>query len=51
MSETQFKGIYYSISDKGKLAKNEWESDDSDFLWALYSVCQKLGQSFFHTSP
>ena len=40
----------HCINDKGKLAKNEWENDDSNFLGALYSVCKKLGQFFFHTS-
>ena len=39
--------IYY-ITNKGKTAKNEWENDDSDFLWALYSVYKKWGQMFFH---
>ena len=37
------------ITNEGKAAKNEWENDDSDFLLALYSVCKKLGQFFFHT--
>ena len=36
------------ITNKGKMAKNEWD-DDSDFLLALYSVNKKLGQFFFHT--
>ena len=36
--------------EKGKLAMNEWENDDSDILRALYSVYkQKLGQVLFHT--
>ena len=39
----------YCIYNKGKIAKNEWENDDSDFLRALYSVYKKLGQFFFHT--
>ena len=26
------------ITNKGKTAKKEWENDDYDFLWALYSV-------------
>ena len=25
------------ITNRGKTDKNEWENDDSDFLWALYS--------------
>ena len=29
------------------MAKNEWENDDSDFLWALYSLYKKIGQFFF----
>ena len=40
--------IYY-ITNKGKTAKNEWENDDSDFLWALYSVYKKWRQLFFHS--
>ena len=38
-----------SITNKGNIAKNEWESDDSDILWALYSLYKKLGQFFFKT--
>ena len=31
------------------MAKNEWENNDcSDFLWALSSVYENLGQFFFH---
>ena len=26
------------ITDEGTMAKNGWENNDSDFLWALYSV-------------
>ena len=37
-----------SITNEGKSANNEWENDDSDFLWALYSKYKKLGQFFFH---
>ena len=37
------------ITNKGKMARNELENDDSDFLWALDSVYKKLGQFFFHT--
>ena len=36
--------------EKGKLATNEWENDDSDILQALYSVYKKkIGQVLFHT--
>ena len=38
----------YCSTNKGKMVKNEWESD-SDFLPALYIVYIKLGQFFFHT--
>ena len=36
------------ITNEGKTDTNEWENDDSDFLWDLYSVYKKLGQLFFH---
>ena len=36
------------IIDEGKPAQNEW-ANDSNFLPALYIVCKKLGQFFFHT--
>ena len=29
------------ITKKGKTAKNEWQNDESDFLWALCSVHKK----------
>ena len=32
-----------------KMAKNEWENDDSDFLPSSYNAYKKLGQFFFHT--
>ena len=35
--------------EERKTALNEWESDTSDILWALYSVSKKLRQFFFHT--
>ena len=35
------------ITNKGKMAKNERENDDSDFFWALYSVYKKWDNSFF----
>ena len=37
------------ITSKGKMAKNEWQNDDSDFHPALCILYLKLGQSFFHT--
>ena len=39
----------HCITIKGKTAKNELESDGSDFLWVLYSIWKKLEQFFFHT--
>ena len=36
------------ITSEEKSAKNEGKNDDSDFFLALYSVCKKLGQFFFH---
>ena len=29
------------------MAKNEWENDDPNVPWALYSVYKNLGQFFF----
>ena len=40
--------IHY-ITIKGKTAKNELESDGSDFPWVLYSIGKKLQQFFFNT--
>ena len=40
------------ITNKGKRkngAMNEWENDDFDIFWALYSVYKNLGQFFFYT--
>ena len=37
------------ITNKGKMAKNEWENDNSDFFRALCTVCKKSRQFFFHT--
>ena len=31
------------ITNEGKTARNERENGDSNFLWALYSVYEKLG--------
>ena len=39
----------HCITKEGKMVKNEWKNDDSDFLGVLYSIYKKLGQSFFHT--
>ena len=36
----------HSIANNRKTAKNEQGNDDSDFLWAWYSVYKKLGQFF-----
>ena len=36
------------ITNNGKTAKSEYENDDSDFIWALYSVNKKVGQFVFH---
>ena len=51
--EANFKNEWRncSITNEGKMAKDEWEYDESDFLWALYSVYKKLGQFFFLTLP
>ena len=37
------------ITNEGKMARNEWENDNSDFLQALYSVYKKIRTTFFHT--
>ena len=37
------------VTNEVKMAKNEWENDDSDFLPALYILYKKSGQIFFHT--
>ena len=37
------------ITDEEKMARNEWENDDSDFLQALYSVYKKIKAIFSHT--
>ena len=38
----------HCISNKGITAKNELENDDSDCLWAIYSIYKKLEQFFFY---
>ena len=35
------------ITNEGKLAKNEWENDYSDFIRVLYSVYKKIGTILF----
>ena len=37
------------ITNEEKMARNEWENDDSDFLPALYSIYKKIRTIFFHT--
>ena len=37
------------IANEGKMARNEWENNDSDFLRALCSVYKKTRTVFFHT--
>ena len=37
----------HCITDKGKVAKNEWKNDDSGLLWALYSVHKKIKAILF----
>ena len=37
------------ITNEEKMARNEWENDDSDFLQALYSVYKKIKAIFSHT--
>ena len=37
------------ITNVGKMARNEWENDDSNFLQALYSVSKKNKDNFFST--
>ena len=40
---------YCCITNEGKMAQNEWENDDSNFLRALHSVYKKIRTIFFHT--
>ena len=35
------------ITNRGTTTNNQWNNDDSDTLWTLYSVYKKLGQSSF----
>ena len=37
------------ITNEGKMPRNEWENDDSEFLRVLYSVFKKIRTMFFHT--
>ena len=43
----------HCITNKGIMnwnqLENELENDDSDFLWAIYSMYKKLEQFFFRT--
>ena len=36
------------IANDWKTARNELENDDSNFLWALYSVYKESRTIFFH---
>ena len=38
----------HCITNEGKMARNEWENGDSNFLRALYSVYKKIRIIFFH---
>ena len=49
MNERRMNEEIHSITNEGKMAKNELENDDSDFVQALCSVYKKLGQFFFDT--
>ena len=37
----------HCITNEGKMAKYEWENEDSEFLRDLCSAYKKLGQFFF----
>ena len=39
----------HCISNERKTGRNEWENNDSNFLWALYSVYKNIRTIFFHT--
>ena len=39
----------HCITNKGITAKNELENDDSESLWATYSIYKKSEQFFFYT--
>ena len=43
------KFVVLLTKEKGKMAMNYSENDDSDILQALYIVYKKLGQFFYHT--
>ena len=36
------------LTDEGKMAKNEWENDDSNFFEIYTVYIKKLGQFFSH---
>ena len=40
------KFVALLAKEKGKTAMNEWENDDSDILWALYSVYKNKDNYF-----
>ena len=42
------KFIALLTKEKGKMAINKWENDDSDILQALYSVYKKIRIIFSH---
>ena len=42
------KLVALRTKEKGKMAMNKWENDDSEDFQALYSIFEKLGQYFFH---
>ena len=37
------------IINEGKMTRNEWENDDSNFLRAFCSAYKKITTIFFHT--
>ena len=41
------KFVALLTKEKGKMAINEWENDDSDILWALYSAYKKIRKIIF----
>lgn len=47
--QTSLKNEIRLITNKGKTAKVEWKNNESDFLWALCGVYEKLGQFSFQT--
>ena len=41
------KFVAFLTKEKGKTAMNEWKNDDSEILWALYSVYKKIRTILF----